>query len=154
MAGNHYSTVGDQNAADTTSILGLETATTIRPSIYYVWFGIEGEATAAATTNTLEINRFTAAGTNTAVTPQALDPVSPASKATGGSNHTSEPTKTSGAVLLRFVYASSLMAPFQWYAPPNSPGLVAPATASNGLVLLFTKANDTLAYNAQFLHSE
>jgi len=149
------SIIGDQEAADSKSMLGLESATTIKPSIKYVWVGMEGEETAAATFNTLEINRFTGAGSNTTVVPILIDPDDPGTpKSSGGSNHTSEPTKTAGAVVLRFSYASSLNPTFQWYNPPGCNGLIAPATASNGLVLLFTKADDTLKYNAQFIYTE
>jgi hypothetical protein len=76
------------------------------------------------------IQRYTAAGTSTSVTPQALDPGDPAALASAGQAHSAEPTYTANAVLLRV--AGSQRTPFVWYAQPGWQFKM-PATAANGL---------------------
>lgn len=147
-----YSTDGNQNAAADVTILGLESASTIRPRIYYVTIG--SAATPASNAYNMQLNRFTAAGTNTTVTCQPLDPVDVASKATGGENHTGEPTKTAGSVLLSFGWNNTYMNPFIWTAPEGGE-LVAPATASNGIAMVFILVSGgTLLAEATFHHTE
>ena len=145
-----YSTDGAQNAAAATTIIGLTSASTIRPAIYEVVFG--SAATPADQAFNLQLNRFTAAGTSTGVTPQALDPGDPASLATGGENHTVEPTYTSGSVLLSF--SINQQATFRWVAAPEGE-LVCPATAANGIGINFvTVSGGTALCEANFHHIE
>ena len=148
--GRRYSTVGDQNAAASTTILGLTSASTIRPKLYEILFG--SGATPADQAFNMQIKRFTAAGTSTSVTPQAIDPAEPASLAAGGSNHTVEPTYTAGADLLSF--SINQQATFRWVVPPEE-GIVAPATAANGLGLRFVLVSGGTALSeATFHHIE
>lgn len=148
--GRRYSTDGNQNAAASVTILGLTSATTIRPKIYEIVFG--SGATPADQAFNMQVNRFTAAGTSTAVTPKALDPGDPASLAAGGENHTAEPTYTADAVLLSF--SINQQATFRWVCPPEE-GLVSPATAANGLGLLFVVVSGgTALCEACFQHVE
>ena len=77
-----YTISGDQNAAATVTILGLTSATTIRPSLYFLTVG--SAATPADQASSFKILRFTAAGTATAFTPIAHAPADPASLAAGG----------------------------------------------------------------------
>ena len=145
-----YATVGSQNAAATTTILGLTSATTIRPRLYEIWFG--SAATPADQAFNLDIRRYTAAGTATSVTPQALDPADPAALAAAGENHTVEPTYTAGANLLKI--SINQQATVRWVVPPEE-GLVAPATANNGLGLQFTLVSGgTAICEATFHHAE
>ena len=144
-----YSIVGNQNAAATTSILGMTSATTIRPSIYTIIFG--SAAAPADQANNMQIKRFTAAGTSTAFTPVALDPASPASLAAAGSDHTVEPTYTAGASLLSF--SVNQQNTFKWETLPEY-GLVAPATAANGLGLQFVVATGTALHEGSLLFQE
>lgn len=144
-----YSVVGDQNAAATTSILGLTSAATIRPSIYTIIFG--SAASPADQANNMQVKRYTAAGTATAFTPVAIDPSSPASLASSGYNHTAEPTYTAGASLLSF--SVNQQNTFKWETLPEW-GLVAPATAANGLGLQFVVATGTALHEATFLFQE
>ena len=127
-----YSVDGAQNAAASTTVIGLTSAATIRPKIYEVLFG--SGATPADQAFNMQLNRYTAAGTSTGVTPQALDPGNPASLASAGENHTVEPTYTSAAVMLSF--SINQQATFRWVAAPEGE-LVCPATAANGIGLLF-----------------
>lgn len=74
--------------------------------------------------------RFTAAGTNTSVTPSPLDPADPPSQTSGAKIFTAEPTYTSGLVL--FHLALNQRATHRWIGDQRGP-LKMPATASNGI---------------------
>ena len=117
--------------ASATASLGSVTADATRPrrgKLYDVIFG--SEATPADNAFRYIIQRVTAAGTSTAVTPQALDPADAATEMDSGENHTIEPTYTAGAILL--AVGLNQRATFRWVASPGGE-LVFPATASNGL---------------------
>lgn len=148
--GRRYSIDGSQNAAAATTILALESATTIRPKLYELTFG--SAATPADQAFNMQLNRITAVGTRTTVTPQPIDPADPASLATGAENHTAEPTKTAGAVMLSF--SINQQATFRWVVPPEE-GIICPATANNGLALVFNVVSGgTALCEATFHHSE
>ena len=76
------------------------------------------------------VQRCTALGTSTGVTPSPLDPADAATEADAGENHTVEPTYTAGLVLLAI--GLNQRATFRWVAPPGGE-LVYPATAANGI---------------------
>jgi len=118
------------------SMLGITSTTAIRPQIYYI--GIGCHDTPADNSLQWFIQRSTAAGTNTAVTPVAQDPGDPVSTAGGTSNHTVEPTYTSATVLWRMPL--NQRASHSLYLEPDS-ALVAPATANNGLGLYVIHAS-------------
>lgn len=138
-----YSVDGSQNAAANTTILGIVRGAAKRGRLYYVNVG--SAATPADQANNLEVIRFTAAGTATSVTPQALDPAEGAAVATAGEDHSAEPTYTAGATLLKLSVNSR--ANFQWYANPGKE-LVYPDTATNGLGLRFILATGTQLHEA------
>lgn len=121
--------------------LTLVSATTIRPEIYDVVLGFSSAP--ADNALTAYIQRFTAAGTVTAVTPVALDPADPASLAASGENASGEPTYTANAILLRI--AMNQRATHRWIADPGR-ALKFPATANNGggLWSLHASATPTL----------
>ena len=125
-----YSIDGAQAVGSpTVSVLGLTGATTIRPEIYDIIFG----STATPADNALQwiLRRYTAAGTGTTVTPQALDPADPAALATAKENHTGgEPTYTSNSVLLNI--SANQRSTQRWVAAPGGE-LKIPATANNGI---------------------
>ena len=117
--------------ASTTASLGTVGADATRPrrgKFYDLIFG--SEASAADNPFLYIVQRCTALGTSTSVTPQPLDPADAATEADAGENHTIEPTYTANAVLLAI--ALNQRATFRWVAPPGGE-LVYPATASNGL---------------------
>ena len=116
----------DTNTVDTT-VGGVTSATTIRPKIYD--FLIGSDATPADQVAEYHWQRYTAAGTSTAKTPQALDPSDPAALASAGEAHTVEPTLTANAIL--FAVPVNQRATFRWVAAPGGE-LVLPATAANG----------------------
>lgn len=142
-----YSTIGTQDATAADSIVSVESATTIRPEIYEILFG--SAATPADQAFNMQLKRFTAAGTSTAVTPQALESGHPPSLAVGGSNHTVEPTYTAGATMLSF--SLNQQATFRWAVPPGE-GIVAPATANNGLGLQFVTVSGGTALCESGIH--
>ena len=81
--------------ASATASLGTVIADATRPrrgKLYDVIFG--SEATPADNAFRYIVQRITAAGTSTAVTPQALDPGDAATEFDAGENHTIEPTYT------------------------------------------------------------
>lgn len=145
--GNQTGVSGTGNADGT--ILGLTSATTIRPTIYF-W-----EIGSGATPGDQAINvvwqRFTAAGTSTAVTPSALDPGDPASLATGGTNHTVAPTYTAGAILQSTSFNQQNT--FKFETLPEY-GMKCPATAANGLGLQFVLSTGTPLCEAAAWHAE
>ena len=113
------------------TVMTLGSATTIRPTVYYIVYGCA--ATPADNAHNIQINRITGLGTGDAVTPLALDPADPASLTTCAEDHSAEPTKTAGAILLSF--SVNQQATFRWQTIPEE-GLVSPATAANGLALV------------------
>ena len=126
--GRRYSIDGAQAvAAPTDSVLGLTSTTAIRPAIYDIIFG--SNATPADNALQWLVQRYTAAGTATAVTPQPLDSGDPAATAAAGENHTAEPTYTADAILLNI--SANQRSTQRWMASPGGE-LVMPATAANG----------------------
>ena len=127
--GRRYSIDGTQSVASPTdSVLGLTSTSAIRPAVYDVVFG--SNATPADNALNWLMERYTAAGTATAVTPQALDPGDPASTATAGENHTAEPTYTAASVLLNI--SANQRSTQRWVASPGGE-IICPATANNGV---------------------
>lgn len=103
-------------------------ATARRTKLTEITFGQD----AAPADNTVKyvLQRFTAPGTSTAVTPQPIDPADAAALTAAGTNHTVEPTYTAGAILL--TVPQNQRATFRWVAPPYGE-LVTPATNNNGI---------------------
>lgn len=128
MAGRRYSIDGQDTNTAATSILGLTSASTIRPKVYDLVLG--SDATPADNAAEYVLQRYTAAGTVTAVTPQALDPGDPAALASAGEAHSAEPTYTANAIMLQ--WAQNQRATFRWVAAPEGE-IVLPATAANGV---------------------
>ena len=123
--GRRYSIDGAQAVASPTdTVLGL----TSTAAIHDVIFG--SSATPADNALNWLLQRYTAAGTATSVTPAPLDPADPAATATAGQNHTAEPTYTAGAVLLDI--SANQRSTQRWVASPGGE-LVLPATAANGI---------------------
>jgi len=117
--------------ASTTASVGSVAANATRPrrgEFYDILFGTDG--TVGENPFLYVIQRFTAAGTSTAVTPQPCDPADAATESTAGQNHTVEPTYTAGQIL--FEWAINQRASARWFATEHG-RLIYPATASNGL---------------------
>ncbi len=125
-----------------------DSTTPRRGKIYYVNAGFTGAP--ADTAHRLDVQRCTAAGTSTAVTPKPLDPADAAALADCGENHTVDATRTAGMVILALSFNGK--ATVQWYAPPGSE-LVYPATAANGYALI-TTTTTALAMTSTVYFSE
>ena len=97
-----------------------------------------------------QIQRFTAPGTNTAVTPQPLDPADFATESTVGQLNTVEPTYTANQIL--DVVPLNQRATYRWWCSDTS-RLVTPATASNGLGIATPTATALTIY-AKVLYNE
>jgi len=147
--GRRYSGIGDQTAATNATIVGLTSASTIRPNLFDLVISSSG--TPADNEAHLHLERYTVAGTSTAFTPIALDPADPAALAAVGSNHTSEPTYTANAVLLSIAF--NQRATFRWVAAPGSE-IKSPATAANGVGLQVQTATGSQEIEATILFEE
>lgn len=120
-----------QRTASATLSLGSMTADATRPRRLFVDKIIVGSEAAPADTQILwTVQRCTAAGTNTGVTPTMLDPADPATEYDAGENHSVEPTYTAGAILLNLPV--NQRGTFTWQPTKERGELVMPATASNG----------------------
>jgi len=120
-----------RRTASTTLSLGSISADATRPR-RLEWYDIVVGSEAAAADNPFlyVLQRFTAAGTSTAVTLQPLDPADAATEADCGQNHTVEPTYTANQILLDIPL--NQRSTFRWIATEGG-RLITPATASNGL---------------------
>lgn len=144
-----YSIDGQRAVSNAKTLLGLTGGTTVRPNIYDLYIG--SSATPADNALLWYIQRSTAAGTSTAVTPSALDSADPAAIATAGQNHTVEPTYTAGAIL--FHLALNQRASVRAALDPSAP-MIVPATASNGLGLYPSHASFTGNVDATVYYAE
>lgn len=148
--GRRYAEVGTRTAGATTTVLTLVSATTIRPKIYEFIFG--SSAAPADQAMNIQLQRFTAAGTVTAVTPKPLDPGDPASLASAGSNATVEPTYTSAEIMQSV--SVNQQATWRWVVPPEE-GFVCPANATNGIgCRINLLSGGTPTVEATFNHEE
>lgn len=125
-----YSIDGQDTNTAATSILGLTGSAAIRPKIYDLTMG--SDATPADNAAEYVLQRSTAAGTSTAVTPEKLDPLTSAAVATAGEAHSVEPTYTANAIVLQ--WAQNQRATYRWVAAPGGE-LICTATAANGIGL-------------------
>jgi hypothetical protein len=123
-----YIARGTQTAAAKTALTIISTAT-MRPRIKKLVGMNIGSVTLDAQIE-VQVSRFTAAGTTTAVTVNGTDSADPAAVMTFGSNATVEPTYTANTLLASLIYnprGQSL-----WQAYDKDAELLLPATAANG----------------------
>jgi hypothetical protein len=126
-----YSTRGSKSLVAAETNLSVIAATTVRPRVY----DIVMSSSSAPNDYSAEfyLQRFSADGTATAVTPQPLDFDDRAAVATSGHTYTIEPTLTANEILLQI--AHNLRATVRWVAAPGSE-MVIPALAGDGLAHL------------------
>ena len=140
-----------QRTASLTLSVGSLVADATRPRRGKIYDLILGSEAAAADNPFLyTLQRCTAAGTSTAVTPQPLDPADAATESDAGENHTVEPTYTANAILLNIPL--NQRATFRWQQDPAY-GLVYPATAANGFGLQ-TDVGSTVLITATMHYEE
>lgn len=136
MGLRRYHAWGEQNAADDTTIIGLTSASTVRPHLYGINIGCH--ETPADQAHHFMFGRYTAAGTATSFTPIAQDPANPAALAASAYNHTVEPTYTANAHVGGTTF--NQQATYTWETDPEY-GLVLPATAANGIGIYWTEVS-------------
>jgi len=113
---------------------GLKTAITLdgvatrRAKIYEIIMSHVSAPADVTLKHTLQ--RYSAPGTNTAVTPSKLDKASPAALCVCGKTNTVEPTYTAGAVVMEV--GINQRATFRWVAAPGAE-IILPATANDGV---------------------
>jgi hypothetical protein len=137
--------------ASTTLPVGTVTADATRPrriKWYDLMFG--SEASPADNPFLWTVQRCTALGTSTGVTPTALDSADAATESDAGENHTIDATQTANLILLAI--ALNQRATFRWVAAPGGE-LVYPATASNGLAIN-TPTSSAVAVTATVMYQE
>lgn len=138
---------------DETTMGGLTSAATIRPRIYDLIIGSFGAPADAA--SSYHLQRYTVAGTSTAVTPQPLEPAETAFvsrlAATTGENHSGEPTYTAAAILL--VIPINQRATFRWVAREGKE-IILPAVAANGAGLIVRESSSAHTMHATFHEEE
>jgi hypothetical protein len=144
MRGRRYSIDGEQNIASAfDTCLGLTGGTALEPTVFMLAVGCED--TPADASIVWYAGRTTAAGTNTAVTPQPLGPTTTAAVATAGENHTAEPTYTANAILWRL--ALNQRASHSIILDPEAGWVVLPS-ANNGIGFYPTHASSTVLVSA------
>lgn len=127
---------GTQQAFTTTykTLVGLSAATgatTLRRLyLYDVEFGLD--AAPDDHVILMSIERFTAIGTGTTVTPTKLDAADAASLATARANHTAEPTYPSSPREVLKEIPINQRTTYRWACMPES-GLVVPSVDANGI---------------------
>ncbi len=148
-----YSSVGDQAVANPTdTCLTIQSATTIRPALYWCVFNTDGDA--------LDfmiqwiVQRFiTDDGTGTGVTPNALDDGDPASLTVVQDNHTGEPSAyQAGEIPLQM--SVNTRAPQQWHAHDTNDRIVMAAVATEGLGFQPVSTATTAAVTVNIHHEE
>lgn len=147
--GRRYAETGQSACSSEKDILVLTGATTIRPCVYDVIMGTNG--TAADNALLWVVERTTAAGTTTSVTPAPLDFDDPAALASAGENATVAPTITAATELLEI--AANQRATQRWVASPGG-ALRIPDAANNGLTCNVRHASYTGNCQVTFHHEE
>ena len=144
-----YTVHGQGDVGTTKTVLGLTSATTVRPKIFDIVVGCA--ATPADVASQFQLVRYTATGSGTAANINPLDPDDPASLSASLQNHSSEPTYTSNKELAAF--SINQRNTFRWVAAPGGE-LVLPATANNGIGLKTAARGGTANHEATFFFEE
>jgi hypothetical protein len=125
-----YRVAGIQTTiAATKTALNLMGGTTCRPRLCDLRLTTTGVPGTDAQVNA-RLQRTTADGTGTSVTPSITDSGDPASIATAKSDYSVEPTYAAGQVMNWFFNPRSVI---QWAAYDPRSEIIIPATAANGL---------------------
>jgi len=142
-AGDGFCTGGTNKTA-----LTITGSASIRPALYDLVVG--SSATPADQAALFVVQRSTADGTDTAVTPRPLDPHDQAAIATMGRNNSAEPTYTANVILLNI--ALNQRATFRWVAAPGSEIFV--DKAANAGIGLKTASGPGAVFDATMMFVE
>ena len=144
-----YHAKGDQTLTTTlvTALTIGSNATTAQRN-YVDEYVLSIQLTPSDSQITHTIQRCTALGTNTAVTPAGADDGGDrVAQALIGKNHTVEPTLTANAFIIEAMNLNA-RATYRWVAAPGRE-IVTPATAANGLAFLALHASRTEDWGVQ-----
>jgi len=156
----YYAVPGSQSAISSSYktaalVQGATTGAVRRAKIFEIMVGQSGNPNATDTYVQWDVSRFTAsgAGAYTAWTPTALDPADSAAVVQAGINSTTEQgTITANSSLWNV--AVNQRGTLRWVASQESQYIVAPATASAGLLLRGLSTTYTGAATGQFTFQE
>ena len=143
--GRKYSAVGTGAAGTNKTMLCLNSATTERPAVYDILLGCG--ATPADLAGRWAVQRYSASGSATSVTPAPLNTSNPASNVTAGKTNTVEPTYTASTEMLLF--GLNQRATFRWVAAPGGE-IVLPAVAASGIGIYSVSHGGTPTCEATF----
>lgn len=124
-----YLTQGSKAVGATLTALSLIGSASIQARLCYVLMSTTGTPTTDQGID-VQIRRFTADGTGTAVTPATTGSPQVASTTTSKSNYTAEPTYAAGSM---YDVAFNPRATFQWAAYDQDSEIVTLIAAANGL---------------------
>lgn len=136
--------------ASTTASLGTVGCSATLRRLRLVDIVVGSEGTPADNPFLYLAQRYTVAGTSTAVTPKPYDFADVACSAAAGQNHTIEPTYTANEIMLRL--ALNQRASFRWVAAPGEE-IVIPATSASG-VGFQTPTSSAVAISATVIFDE
>lgn len=145
-----YVSTGDQAVASPTdTVLTLVASTSTRGRLKKAT--LSSDATPADNALAWILQRFTAGGTGSAVTPTPLDPGDAAAQLAAAENHTTEPTYTSAAILDEFAMNQRSLVE-RFYEEGFEP--VVPATSGNGIGWQPVHSSFTGTVKATNIHTE
>ena len=124
-----FLTQGSKAVGATLTALSIIGSATIQPRLCYLLLSTTGTPTTDQGIE-VQVRRFTADGTGTAVTPGTTGSPQAAATSTSKSNYTAEPTYSTGSM---FDVAFNPRATFQWAAYDQDSEIVALVAASAGL---------------------
>lgn len=146
---SRYSTRGSMALIAADTVLSVISATTCRPRVYDIV--LSSPSTPNDYSAEFLLQRFSADGTGTSVTPQKLDFDDRAAVATSKHTYTAEPTLTANEILLQL--AHNQRATCRWVAQPGSE-LVIPALAGDGIALLCNAVSTQFTESATIFFTE
>ena len=145
-----YSTTGSQTIANPTdTALTIQSATTIRPNIYFIAVSPLGDAIDFMVRWVIE--RFTADdGTGASPNVSAMNDLDPAALVTVQNLHSAEPSTYTGEIPLEI--AMNTRAPQQWHAHDRADRIVMAAVATEGIGFqpVSTATTSAVIVNAHF----
>ena len=144
-----YATSGAMALIAGDTVLSLIASTSVRPRVSDIV--LSSSSTPNSYSADFQIQRFSADGTGTAVTPTPLDFADVASVSTSKHTYTVEPTYTSGEVLL--LMAHNQQATVRWVAQPGFEFII-PALAGDGVGLLCNAVSTQFTEDATFYFEE
>ena len=149
-----YASVGDQTVTTPTdTALTIQSATTIRPEIYWCAFGCTSDALDFMIRWTCQRFITDDGATSDTITPTPRDDGDPASLVVIQSNHTTEPSAyVAGEIVIDMTV--NTRAPQQWHAHDAQDRIVLAAVATEGIGFQPVHGSSTANVIVQMNHQE